>query len=123
MLLPKNCLIVDDMPSMVDQFSRYVAHHSQLRVALATSSSVEAMRYIQQHPDRIDLVFTDLEMDEYSGLDILQALENSSIKGFLITGSSITPDQVSAKALIQLLYKPVSLAAFTKAVEQYLELY
>ncbi|MGB3587953.1 MAG: response regulator, partial [Tunicatimonas sp.] len=89
----------------------------------ATSSCAEAMRYIQEHPDRIDLVFTDLEMGEYSGLDILQALENSSTKGYLITGSSITHDQISAKALIQLLYKPVSPAAFTKAVEQYLELY
>ncbi|WKN46444.1 response regulator [Tunicatimonas pelagia] len=116
----KKCLVVDDMPSLVNLIKAYIENHPQLEVILATVKSEEAVNFIEQYPDKIDLIFTDLDMPGYSGLDILQRIEGSSIKAFLITGSTITEDDITSSALIQLIYKPISPTAFNKAIDNYL---
>lgn len=116
----KKCVVVDDMPSLVDLIKSYIENHPQLEVILTTSKSEKVMTFIEHHADKIDLIFTDLDMPGYSGLDILQKIEGTSIKAFLITGSTITKDDITSSALIQLMYKPTTPNAFNKAVDSYL---
>ena len=60
------------------------------------------------------------DMPSYSGLDILQKIEGTTIKALLITRSTFTEDYIISLALIQLMYKSTTPSAFSKAVDNYL---
>ena len=111
------CLVVDDTPSTISLLSDYLEKYTSIEVQ-ATTDDKQAFRWIGESP--IDLLFTDLEMPYYSGLDMLSALEGKRHgKAFLVTGSQITSDQINSSALLDVLYKPLSEKRFDQAMKTY----
>lgn len=113
------CLFVDDNPSALAIYQHYLKTHPELEAVVITDDDELAMQAIRQQP--IDLVFTDLEMPTYSGLDILSALEErGSGRAYLVTGSTIDKSSIASSALIDIITKPFSQSTFDQAIERFL---
>ncbi len=74
MEIPKKgtILIVDDEPDVVFFISRTC--QPQGYHTLTAQSGLEALKYIQEIPDRIDLVLLDLRMPGMGGLEVLRSI-------------------------------------------------
>ncbi len=71
------CLIVDDEPPAIRLLEKYVKNVPFLELIVATTSSLEALRLIES--ERIDLVFLDIQMPEFTGIQ-LSKIVNKEIK-------------------------------------------
>ena len=115
------CLVVDDAPWAVETTARYLKAYPQVS-AQFTSDDKQAMHIIKEQP--LDLLFTDLQMPNFSGLDLLAALEEKgSGRAYLLTGSQIEKKDVQSSVLLDVLYKPLSQGRFNQALEAYLALH
>ena len=68
----KTILIVDDEPDVVFFISKII--QPQGYHALTASSGLEALKYIQELPERIHLVLLDLRMPGMGGIEVLKSI-------------------------------------------------
>ena len=109
------CLAVDDEPHALELLENYVAKVPFLEMHKTTSSPWEALTILKQAT--IDLVFIDIQMDELTGLQMMDAgqincpiIITSAYSEYAIDGFN---HQVS-----DYLLKPYSFERFLKAVNK-----
>jgi DNA-binding LytR/AlgR family response regulator len=110
-----NCIIVDDDQFSVDAIKQYANRIPFLKVAIATTSSLEASRVVYEQP--IDLVFTDVFMPEMDGVELVQMLGNKC-KVIFITAYTDYAVQGYEHGVIDYLVKPVTFEKFLKAAQK-----
>ena len=80
-------IIVDDEQISIKSISKIISH-SQLPIDIVETflSSKDALQFIQENP--VDLLITDINMPEYSGIDLLRRIYeiDSSVSVIIITG-------------------------------------
>lgn len=115
------CLFVDDNASLLPLYQEYMKAHPQFEAVVVTADATVAIQAIREQP--LDLIFTDLDMPSYSGLDILATLEEqgNGSKGFLITGSTLQKEDVDSSVLVDVLIKPVFQRDFDEAIRKFLD--
>lgn len=118
-----NALIVDDDAFMVRLIETVINKKFAEQIKLSTTSDpVEALRLIESQ--RLDLVFTDLEMPEVDGMQVLAAARhrNAWTRVVVITGHS-TLDRVTTALELgasDYLLKPINPGVLQEVVEQHL---
>ena len=115
------CLVVDDLPAGVTMLEQYINAHPQLVLVEATTDSGRAIEVIKAQ--EIDLVFTDLDMPTYSGIDVVQAVEETGRgRAYLITGrATIQRADINSPILVDILEKPVAPNEFIQRLEAFLQ--
>lgn len=73
-----NVLIVDDHKMFLDGVTRILKDEAEINVAGSFTDSLEAMRYLDDH--EIDVLITDLEMQELDGAKLCQHAKETSPK-------------------------------------------
>jgi PAS domain S-box-containing protein len=116
-------LYVDDEAALADmgkQMLEYLGYEVVTR-----TSSVEALELFRRHPDRFDLIITDMTMPNMTGLDLSQELMriNPDIPIILCTGFShqISKDKAKMARIRELVMKPVLLEDLAGAVRRALD--
>ena len=66
------CIIVDDQPESVSLLADHAGKVSRLSLRLATTSSIEALAWIDR--EKPDIIFADIQMPDATGLDIVETL-------------------------------------------------
>ena len=116
-------LYVDDEAALADmgkQMLEYLGYEVVTR-----TSSVEAVELFRRHPDRFDLIITDMTMPNMTGLDLAQELTriDPDIPIILCTGFSqqISKDKAKMVSIRELVMKPVLLEDLAGAVRRALD--
>ncbi len=101
-------LLVDDEESIVSCAQQLLEHLGNQVVA--STSSIEALEAFRSHPDKIDLVITDMSMPKMTGMDLSRELLQirSDIPIILCTGFSeaLNPEETRKLGIRETLMKP-----------------
>jgi len=111
-------LLVDDETVITTMFGQLL---KQLNYQATTSNSPrETIALFSRIPDEYDLVITDLAMREVDGLELASQLRaiRPQLPIILLSGFSatLTPENLSAAGICQVLHKPVTMMALAEAI-------
>lgn len=110
-----NCIVVDDSPLAVEKLEGFIEQIPLLNLLKSFNNGLDALFYLKEH--HIDLVFLDIQMEEFSGLQFLESLEArpkiimvSAYPQYAVTGFNYS--------VVDYLLKPYSFERFLKSVEK-----
>ena len=66
------CVVLDDEPGSLNLLVHYVKNHPQLELLQSFTYSIEAMAWLREN--KVDLLITDIDMDEIDGIDLVHSL-------------------------------------------------
>lgn len=107
------CIIIDDEPLALELLEDFISKISFLELVASCSNGFEATAVLQDH--KIDLIFTDIEMPDFSGIDIIKSLDNKPMFVFTTAYSHYAVEGFNLHA-IDYLVKPIPFHRFLKAV-------
>ncbi|MBR6043413.1 MAG: LytTR family DNA-binding domain-containing protein [Paludibacteraceae bacterium] len=113
-------MVIDDEFPARKLLSDYISKVPNLELCKQCSDALEASAYLQSNP--IDLLFTDIQMPELSGLDFVKSMVNKPMVVFTTAYSEYALESYDLEAVYYLL-KPISFASFMKAVNKATELF
>jgi DNA-binding LytR/AlgR family response regulator len=112
------CIAIDDEPLAIEKLSGYMARVPFLSNEGCFLNPLEAMAFLHAH--EIDLMFLDIQMDELTGIQLLEILKTSP--KVIITSAY---DQYALKGyeldVSDYLLKPFNFERFMKAVNKVYE--
>jgi two-component system LytT family response regulator len=110
-----DCLIVDDEPLAVEKIREFVQKVPYLNLLAAFHSGTEAFGFLKEN--KVDLIFVDIEMDELSGLELIESL--SAVPYAIVTTAY---ERYAVKGyelnVADYLLKPIRFDRFLRAVEK-----
>lgn len=114
------CLIIDDEPLAIELLEDFVSKVSFLSLVKSCSNGFEAINVIQNQ--KIDLIFTDIEMPEFTGIEFVKSLSEKPLVIFTTAYSHYAVEGFNLNA-IDYLVKPIPFHRFIKAVNRAQELF
>lgn len=110
-----DCMIVDDAPLVVDKLRNFISRVSSLCLVATFENGMEAFTYLQSN--QVDLVFLDIQMEQFTGLQLLEALHK---RPYIIIVSAYGEYAVQGFEydVSDYLLKPYSFERFLKAVNK-----
>lgn len=109
------CIVIDDESLALDLIRSYVSKIPFLELCGTFTDGFEAMDYLMKN--RVDLVFTDIEMNAINGVQLMSSLSNRPMVIFISAYDRYAIDGYSLNAIDYML-KPVSFERFLKAVNK-----
>lgn len=113
-------LIIDDEPIALNKLRSYVEKVGFLELVGECSSGLEAMEFLAVTP--VDVIFSDINMPDLSGLDLVTSLSTVPLLVFTTAYAQYALDGFRLSAVDYLL-KPYSFADFNRAANKVCELY
>lgn len=114
-----NCIAIDDEPLALDKIREYIKRIGYLNLMESFDNALDALTYLKNH--KVDLIFPDIQMDELSGIQMMEALQTKP-KIILTTAY----DEYAIKGyeldVCDYLLKPISFQRFLQASEKVYEL-
>lgn len=110
-----NCIVVDDTPLAVEKLEGFIKQVPLLNIVKSFNNGIEAISFIKSNP--VDLVFLDIQMEQFSGLQFLESLQNPPQ---IIIVSAYSQYAVSGfdHSVTDYLLKPYSFERFLKAIDK-----
>lgn len=109
------CLIIDDEPFARELLEGYVAQLPNLQLVASCEHVFEALEILRQQ--RIDLLFSDINMPQVNGIEFLRSLPNPPYVIFVTASPHHALEGFELDAL-DYVVKPVSFPRFLKAVNK-----
>jgi two-component system LytT family response regulator len=110
-----SCIAVDDEPPALGQMEDYISKVPFLELKASFDNAFQALEYLKAN--QIDLLFLDIEMEGFTGLQLLNVLKN---KPCVILTTAY--NQYALKAfdldVTDYLLKPISFERFLQSVEK-----
>ncbi len=94
------CVIIEDEPLALERTKNYVERIPFLELVQSFENSLDGLAYLQMH--QVDLLFLDINMDELSGLELLESAN------------------ISCEVIITTAYQQYALRGFELSVTDYL---
>jgi two-component system LytT family response regulator len=110
-----DCIIVEDEPLAQERTASYISRLPFLRLAGVFESSVEALLFTKSNP--VDLIFLDINMGEFSGIQFLESLSTKS-QVIIITAHHEYALRGFELQVTDYLLKPYGFDRFLQAVER-----
>jgi two-component system, LytTR family, response regulator len=107
------CVIIDDEPLAVDLLKEFVSKIDALELVNTFTNAIDAISIINQ--SNIDLIFLDIEMPHFSGIDFINAIEKKPLIIFTTAYSDYAVEGFNLGA-VDYLVKPIPFHRFLKAV-------
>ena len=114
------CLIIDDEPLAVELLEDFVSKVSFLNLVKSCSSAFEAISVIQD--GTIDLIFSDIEMPDFTGIEFIKSIKNKPLFIFTTAYSHYAVEGFNLNA-VDYLVKPIPFHRFLTAVNRAQELF
>ncbi|QPH40732.1 LytR/AlgR family response regulator transcription factor [Pedobacter endophyticus] len=113
-----SCLIVDDNEIERDVVEMHLKKIPSLNIVAICSNGVEASQILSNTP--IDIVFSDIDMPDLSGMELLKTLKNHPQFVFITSFSEYAAESFNLDA-IDFIVKPASFKRILKAVNKAIE--
>jgi len=110
-----NCLIIDDNEIERDLIECYLAKFSQLNIIAACENGLQALEVLENNP--IDIVFSDIDMPDISGIELLKNIKNAPVFIFVTSHLEHAVESFELDAL-DFIAKPVSMERLLKSVNK-----
>jgi DNA-binding LytR/AlgR family response regulator len=109
------CIAVDDEPLALEKIKGYIKKIKYLDLLECFTNGAEAMSYIREN--QVDLIFLDIQMEELSGIQMLEAM---TVKPRVILTTAYDSYALKGYELdvSDYLLKPISFQRFLKAVDK-----
>lgn len=114
-------IIIDDEPIALEKLQSYVEKVPFLELMAAFDNSVDAAAFITSHQP--DLIFTDINMPDLSGIEFAESLKGSSPMVIFITAHEQYAVESYRLSAIDYLLKPYGFSDFQRATNKALEQY
>lgn len=108
-----NCLIIDDNEIERDLLASYLSISTSFNIIASCESSLAAAKILSDGTQSVDVVFSDIDMPDLSGLDLLKNLKNPPVFVFVTSYPEYALDSINLDAL-DFIVKPVSLNRLIK---------
>ena len=114
------CIIIDDEPLAIDIIESYCQAIGSIEVIETFTNAIEALNFINNNT--IDLVFSDIEMPNITGIELIKSLEGK-VPYFIFTTAypeyALEGFDLNA---IDYLVKPIPFPRFIKAINRVKEM-
>lgn len=110
-----NCIVVDDTPLAVEKLEGFIKQIPLLNLLKSFNSGIDAISFLQSNS--VDLVFLDIQMEQFSGLQFLESLQN---RPQIIIVSAYSQYAVNGfdYSVTDYLLKPYSFERFLKSIDK-----
>ncbi|MDL2319635.1 LytTR family DNA-binding domain-containing protein [Alistipes sp. OttesenSCG-928-B03] len=109
------CIVIDDEKLALELTCSYISKVPFLELTGTFTDPFDAMDFLMKNP--VDLVFTDIEMHDINGVQLISSLNHRPKVIFITAYERYAIDSYSLDAVDYLL-KPVSFERFLKAVNK-----
>ncbi len=113
-----NCIAIDDEPLALDIIKAYCAKVPFLNLAGTFSNAIDTLEYLRHNT--VDLMFLDIQMDELTGIQLLNSLKNKPLVIFTTAYDHYALQGFDLDVLDYLL-KPIPFERFVKGANKALE--
>jgi two-component system LytT family response regulator len=110
-----NCIAIDDEILALNKIKRYVQKVDYLNLIDCFTSALECLTFLKEN--KVDLIFLDIQMDELSGIEFLESLQNvpyviltTAYEEYALKGFELN--------VADYLLKPISFQRFVKGCEK-----
>jgi len=110
-----NCIIVEDSPLAIEKLEGFIRQVPSLQLLQSFCNGIEAISFMQNN--HVDLVFLDIQMEQFTGLQFMEALQ-SPPKIVIVSAYSQYAIQGFEHNVCDYLLKPYSFERFLKAIEK-----
>jgi DNA-binding LytR/AlgR family response regulator len=107
------CIIIDDEPLAVDLLKDFVSKVESLELVNTFNNAIDAISAINK--TEIDLIFLDIEMPHFTGIDFINAIDVKPLIIFTTAYSNYAVEGFDFGA-VDYLIKPIPFNRFLKAV-------
>ncbi|MCD0468501.1 LytTR family DNA-binding domain-containing protein [Flavobacterium sp. JAS] len=107
------CVIIDDEPLAVELLEDFVRKVDSLELVSTFNNAIDAVSFINQNS--IDLIFLDIQMPHFSGIDFLNTIEKKPLIIFTTAYSDYAVEGFNLGA-VDYLVKPIPFHRFLKSV-------
>ncbi|RVT78575.1 response regulator transcription factor [Flavobacterium sufflavum] len=107
------CVIIDDEPLAVDLIKEFVSKVESLELISTFNNAIDAIAMI--NTSSVDLIFLDIEMPHFSGIDFLNAIDKKPLVIFTTAYSDYAVEGFNLGA-VDYLVKPIPFHRFLKSV-------
>ena len=114
------CLIIDDEPLAIELLEDFVSKIPFLELTSSCSNAIEASAILKKL--KIDLIFTDIEMPDFSGIEFMKSLDEKPLFIFTTAYSHYAVEGFNLNA-VDYLVKPIPFHRFLTAVNRAREIY
>lgn len=111
-------IVIDDEPIALEKLKQYVGKVPYLELAGAYDTPLEALRTLAQ--GQADLVFTDIEMPDLNGLELIESLADPPFVVITTAHERYGVDSYRIRA-VDYLVKPFGFSDFQRAATRALE--
>ena len=109
------CLIVDDEPIARSILEKYVGKTPSLELAGSIDNALDVLTFLKE--GEIDLMFLDINMPEFTGIDLLKSLRNPPAV-IITTAYSEYGAESYEYDVVDYLMKPIPFERFLKAIQK-----
>jgi two-component system response regulator LytT len=111
-----NCIIIDD-EKMARVIIRTLCNQVKpLNLIEEFPSAIQAIKFLNEN--QVDLIFLDIHMPDFSGLDFIKTLKDPPKIIFTTSDPKFAIEAFEYDFIVDYLLKPVELARFEKAVKK-----
>ncbi len=117
-----NCILIDDDEMSRRVVEEYTSKVDFLHLNHSFSNAVDALNFLKNTPDSVQLIFLDIEMPEMSGMDFLE-VSTSHPQVIIISSKEKYALKAFEHSVTDYLLKPITFPRFFKAVSKVYERY
>ncbi|MDW3652110.1 MAG: LytTR family DNA-binding domain-containing protein [Bacteroidia bacterium] len=114
-----NCLVVDDEPIARNLLDKYISKAPGIHLAGAIDNGLEVIPFLAK--ENIDLMFLDINMPQFTGIELLKALRNPP-HVIITTAYAEYGAESYDYEVIDYLLKPFSFERFLLAIQKVFDL-
>ncbi|ARV14409.1 LytR/AlgR family response regulator transcription factor [Polaribacter sp. SA4-12] len=111
-----DCIIIDD-EKMARVILRTLCNEiDSLNILEEFPSAIQAIKYLNEN--KVDLIFLDIHMPDFSGLDFIRSLKNPPNIILITSDPKFAIEAFEYDFIVDYLLKPLELTRFRKAVDK-----
>jgi two-component system response regulator LytT len=111
-----NCIIVDDEEMARAIIAELISRNKDLTFEKEFSNALQAIKYLNQN--RVDLIFLDIHMPDFTGFDFIQTIKNPPKVILITSDKAFALEAFEYECVVDYLVKPITEDRFTKAIEK-----
>ena len=111
------CIIIDDEEMSREVLSTMIYKSPKLLLIQQFSNAIDAIKFLNED-NRVDLIFLDIHMPNFSGFDLVKTIKNLPPVIFVTTDENFALDAFNYDCITDYLVKPINFDRFEKAVDR-----
>lgn len=110
-----NCIIIDDEATARLIVEELCLQFTDITVTATFSNAIDAIKFLNQN-DSIDLIFLDIHMPNFNGIDFIETIKNPSQIILTTSDANFAIQAFEYDCIIDYLVKPITPQRFLKAI-------